>query len=196
MRLVNQDSEFGQTAAWFRSHTGAIFAINAGRFDRDAGQHLSAAGLLILNGARQSSPWPGNRGGVLAIWDDKIRIIPTKDDGYAGLMAPFAVQATPVMIEPGGKWAMVTNDYDRQPRAAVCLLKDKTVVIAVVWRYGLSSWEFASLLNPGNAGGKLNCDSAIALDGGPSTQVSFDGPGKLDLPGGWPVHDALVVFPR
>ena len=196
LRIVNQESEFGHDASWFRLHSGAIFAVNAGRFKLDPGHRLSAAGLVVVNGIKLSDAWPEIRGGVLAIWDDDIRIIPATANGYGRLSAPFAVQATPVMIEPGGKWSMVTNDYDRQARVAVCLLPNNLVAIVVVTGYGLSLWEFATLLHRGNPGQKLNCDSAIALDGGPSTQVSWDGSDKLELRGGWPVHDALVVLPR
>ena len=60
----------------------------------------------------------------------------------------------------------------------------------------LRCWELASVLKPANPGQKLDCDSAISLDGGPGTQVSFDSLEKLDLPGRWPVHDALVVVKR
>lgn len=193
--LREQDNESGQSVEWFRRHVDrAIFAVNAGRIDWLDGKHLTAAGLLVVDGKRKHDPWPQDRGGVLEIWDNTVKIVPgrPRDD----LNSPYAIQGTPVMIEPGGKWSMRQNDHDGQSRVAVCLPKSGEVIVVVASGKGLSLWDLASVLKPGNPGQKLNCDSAISLDGGPGTQVSFDSLEKLDLRGRWPVHDALVVIQR
>jgi hypothetical protein len=198
-KIVEQTAEDGETAFSFRNRLpGAIFAVNAGRFDWPDGRHTVAVGLVLVDGETHHEAWTVNRGGVLAIWDNAVRIIPTKE--YLGqrlLDMPFAVQGTPVMIDPGGMWSMVTNDHDRQSRVAVCLPKTgDQIIVVVVAGNGLSLWELASVLKPGNPGKMLNCDSAISLDGGPGTQVSFDSSEKIELAGSWGVHDALVAFKR
>jgi hypothetical protein len=97
------------------------------------------------------------------------------------------------MVEPGGKWAMVTNDHYKQNRTAVYLTQSKEVIVAIITGdSGLSLYELAEILKPDGSGKIFDCDSAIALDGGPSTQ-GYSQPNGVEIKGGWNIHDAIVV---
>jgi exopolysaccharide biosynthesis protein len=99
------------------------------------------------------------------------------------------------MIEPGGKWAMESNDHDMQHRTAICIQSNGQVVVVIVDRLGFSLFELASILQTSNPAHIFNCDSDIALDGGLSAQAYFQ-PQKIEISGGWNIHDALIVKRR
>jgi exopolysaccharide biosynthesis protein len=192
-KVVEQDNEVGNDVHWLRAQQGAVLAFNAGRFEKDSLGRLSASGLIVIAGALRSQPWPQQRGGVLAISSSgRLSILPSKAYPFSDLKAQYAIQATPIMIEPGGKWVMQTNDHDMQHRTAICLYPDNSAMVIIIDRVGLSLYELASILRPGNPGHVFNCDSAIALDGGPSTQAYFR-PQNVEIRGGWNIHDAIIV---
>jgi hypothetical protein len=106
------------------------------------------------------------------------------------------VYSKPVMIEPGQKFAMIYNDYDRRSRTAVCTTRDGRVIVIVVTG-GVSLYELAEYLSDRYGRQGLPCDAALALTGGPVTQASFSfGERTIDIQGRWPVYDALVVTQR
>ena len=143
LRIIEQESDFGQDTAWFRDKSNAILAMNTGRFKLDQAKRLSADGLLIIDKVERSAPWPAQKGGVFWIDGNRVGISParTNPNGFNDLKYQYAVQAIPIMVEPGGVWAMNANDYDRQNRSAACILRDGTVILIAIYQSGLSLFE-------------------------------------------------------
>lgn len=195
-KIVRQTNELGNDVDSLREKAQGILAVNGGYFAKDPTAVLRGEGLMIIDKVRMQEPWTDGKGGVLLVYNDQIKIVTTYTNAPLDLTGVrYAIQSKPVMIDPGGSWSMNANDYDRQKRSAVCITADGQVIILAVTEGGLSMFEVASILRPGNSGNAFHCDSAIALGGGPSTQVSF--PEKnLYVSGEWNVHDALVVTAR
>jgi uncharacterized protein YigE (DUF2233 family) len=192
-KLAEQDHELGEGIQWLRAQRDAVLAVNGGFFEKDPVGRLSASGLLIVEGVTRNQPWRERRGGVLAISrDGHLSIVPAREYPFSNLNALYAIQSKPILIEPGGKFVMQSNDHDMQHRAAICLLSNNQAVVIVIDRLGLSLYELGSILLPGNSGHIFDCDSAISLDGGPSTQAYFE-PQNVEIKGGWNIHDALIV---
>jgi uncharacterized protein YigE (DUF2233 family) len=106
------------------------------------------------------------------------------------------VYSKPVMIEPGQKFSMIYNDYDRRSRTTVCTTPEGGIILLVVTG-GVSLYELAEFLSDHQGRQGLPCDAALALTGGPVTQASFGlGERTIDIEGRWPVYDALVVTQR
>jgi hypothetical protein len=101
-----------------------------------------------------------------------------------------------MMIEPGRKFAMIHNDYDRRSRTAICTTPDGRFILLVATG-GVSLYELAEFLSDRYGRQGLPCDAALALTGGPVTQASFGlGERTVEIQGRWPVYDALVVTAR
>ena len=173
---------------------GAALVVNGGFFGIDnTGKKLIPVGLLVQGSRALSKPWTRS-GGHLIIEAGSPRIEPT------GRKAPSAdgdiIQSKPVMIEPGGRWAMRINRGNLEKRTLVCLLETGEVILLLVTRGGLSLYEAAWLFRSPRRGGVYGCDAALALDGGGSTQVWVDGHPDFDFRGETPVHNALMVERR
>ena len=67
------------------------------------------------------------------------------------------------------------------------------MLIVLVSGQGLSLFEAGWLLRGENWGGWFDCDSAIALDGGGSTQLYVADHPEMTIEGATPVQNALVV---
>jgi uncharacterized protein YigE (DUF2233 family) len=102
------------------------------------------------------------------------------------------LQVGPILVDPGGKFAMKQNDYQRLNRSAICLTKDDVVIVTLFG--GISLYDFAELFASSPKDGGFGCDSALNLDGGPSTQVSFsDGSASFEQVGRWRISNAIVI---
>jgi len=194
IKVIKPENEYGSGLDWLRKQPGVVLAFNGGQFEKEPTGRLHASGLLIIDGIKVNNAWAEAAGGVLAVSNEnRLRILPTRELSPSMVGVRYAVQANPVMIESGGKWAMRTNDHYKQNRTAACLTRDgKLIVVIVTGTSGLSLYELAELLMPGASRGIFDCDSAIALDGGPSTQ-GYSSPNDVEIPGGWNIHDAVVI---
>ena len=103
------------------------------------------------------------------------------------------MQVGPILVDPGGKVGIYTNQGDRRRRSAICLRPGEVVAI-VVDGDGLSLFQLANLLAIPIEKGGVGCDAAINLDGGPSTQAIYRGGGRrIAIDGESTVQNALVV---
>ena len=76
-------------------------------------------------------------------------------------------------------------------RTAVALERSGEALTLVVVDEPIDANELAQSL------ASAGFDSALLLDGGPSTQLSVAvGDARADVPGGYPVPDLLVIVPR
>jgi len=167
-----------------------VFAINGGFFERDKEKVVKPSGLLIVDG-KEVAPAHEKAGSGIVYSNGRDVFIGYRKDLADHSTMKSAVQVGPILVDPGGKVGIADKQHDRQNRSAVCLRRDAFVMIAV--EGGLSLFQLASLLAAPEGGG---CDSALNLDGGPSTQVIFHAGGhRLAVEGGWPVANALIVSP-
>lgn len=194
LRIAVQQRPDGERVDSFGARENGVLAINGGFFgEKETGKKLFPVGLLRAGGKDYSQAWD-RAGGYLAISADGFDLRPSG----AGVPEGFEqlLQSKPMLIEPGGKWAMNTNSQLQRWRSLVCLKPDGHLVVALVGGFGLSLFEAGWLMRGGDAGGFFGCDSALAMDGGGSSQLWVKDRGDLSVRGETPVHNALVIIPR
>lgn len=193
MRVAVQESLSGSAVRDLRVSGDAVLAVNGGFFDIDREGRMSPSGFLVSGGQQLSALGEGAGSAVLYQRGDKLGVASAKDAAdFAN--ASDAVQAGPMVVDPGGKNGIHGNDFNRHDRTAICLT-DAAVVVVVV-KGGLSLFELGYVLSAAEKDGGFGCERAINLDGGPSTQVSLAvGKHALDIEGTWRVQNA-VLFER
>lgn len=194
IRIAVQADPDGERVDAFGGRDDALLAINGGFFgEKEPGKGLYPVGLLRAGERNLSAAWT-KAGGYLAISADGFDLRPTGagvPDGFEQLL-----QSKPMLIEPGGKWAMNTNSQLQRWRSLLCLKPDGNLVIALVAGFGLSLFEAGWLMRGTQEGGYFGCDSALALDGGGSSQLWVRDRSDLSARGETPVHNAVVVVSK
>ena len=192
--LASQAGENGERVREFAERADAVASVNGGFFGEKApGEDLFPVGLLRLGGNSFSSAWT-QQGGFLTVAEGRLSIVPSVR-GIPDTITD-AVQSKPVLIEPGGKWAMNANLENLRRRTLVCLGTESDVVLVLITGLGMSLFEAGWLMRDPSHGGYFGCDSAIAMDGGGSTQFWLQGRPDLEVTGETPVHNALLVLRR
>jgi len=192
---IAQQKPDGETAAEFCNRAGAVLAVNGGFFgERDWRKGLYPVGYLRIDGKATGRNWK-DAGGYILFNDEGLRIAP------AAVTPPGApetiLQSKPLMIAPGGIWAMNTNQPPARPRTALCALPDSSeILLLVVHGAGLTLYETAWLMRSREEGGAFGCDAALALDGGSSTQLHVADRPELAVEGETAVHNALLALRR
>ena len=195
LRTAAQRSETGEEVAAFLETPEDVFAIDGGFFERDEDGRLSASGLLVVDGEEVAPQHERGGSGVLHTGDGPVAI------SYRNRLPPAdrldsAVQVGPILVDPGGKVGIYSNQGDRRRRSAICLRPGEIVAI-VVDGDGLSLFQLAHVLAIPEAEGGVGCDVAINLDGGPSTQAIYcGGPRDIAIAGESTVHNAVVIYQR
>jgi uncharacterized protein YigE (DUF2233 family) len=171
------------TAVHARAQEGAIAAVNGGFFDTDGRPlGLRIAGGKTLLGLRPRVDW-----GVLEIRRDHARIVHSR--AYAASPEILAaVQVGPrILVEK----KVPTLKPQTARRTAVAVDADGRHLTIIVTRTRILAADL------GRALAGLGFSDALMLDGGPSTQISLVAGGfNLDVPGGYPVPDLLVVLAK
>lgn len=192
--LEVQSGPDGERVIDFGARRDADVAINGGFFgEKEPGKNLFSVGYLQIDDMVFSRPWL-NSGGFLVLQDGKPTIFPS--DGAVPAHPGSKVQSKPLLIEPGGQWAMNTDLRNLRRRSLVCLQSDEQVVLVVIAGIGMSLYEAGWLLRETGSGGYFGCDAALALDGGGSTQLWVRDDDSLNVIGENPVHNALLVKRR
>ncbi len=189
-----QNNPEGERITSVGERLNPVLAVNAGFFaiGEEDGK-LSPVGYLRLNGKRYSKGWT-DAGGFITLKDGIPDLIPVTDGTPQG--AFDVLQSKPLMIEPGKRWAMRTNRGNTKYRTLLCIRDDGEIVLTTITRGGLSLYEAGWLMRSQNVGGFFDCDSAIALDGGRSTQMWVQDKPEWMFSGFTPVHNFLVVKRR
>jgi uncharacterized protein YigE (DUF2233 family) len=195
VRVVEQKADTGSPIGAFLDRPGDVFAINGGFFERDdKTTHLAPSGLLVVDGAIVAAEHQRAGSGIVYVANGTLYIVYRKTAPPPSTMDQ-AIQVGPVLVDPGGKVGIYKNTGDRLDRSAICLAGGRVVFIVVDG--GLSLYRLAHLLAAPEKDGGLGCDIALNLDGGPSTQALYRSGGRrIEIPGEWPVENALVVAPR
>jgi exopolysaccharide biosynthesis protein len=182
-RVVVLGAERPRTAAALREETRAAAAVNGGFFDegwRSLGLRIADGKVVI--GLRPRVDW-----GVLVLAGERARIVHSREfraepgiDQAIQVGPRILVDGQPVHLKP-----------QSARRTAVALDREGRTFTLVVTHAAAEAQRLAELL------AHLGFHSALMFDGGPSSQLSAAaGALRLDLPGAYPVPDALVVHPR
>ena len=152
---------------------------------------------LLVSSGRALSRFNRNlpNGGVFAL-DGKGRavVVPFKDFKEPGPGADFAVQNSPLLVS-GGKAAYKDPRPARHRRTAIGVAADGRVTIAVC-DSEITLDEWAAVLASGAPGG-LGLDSALNLDGGPSTGLAVEHEkARVRVPSGRLIPHVLTVARR
>ncbi|MCB1461045.1 MAG: phosphodiester glycosidase family protein [Nitratireductor sp.] len=192
--LAIQQEAKGERVDVFGNREGAVIAINGGFFgEEEQSGALYSVGLLRVGGRDLSSAWE-SAGGLAVLSDGRLSLRPSSAGAPKG--AATVLQSKPMLIEPGGKWAMNTNQGHLRPRSLLCTLANGDVAIVAVRGAGMSLYEAGWLMRGVEEGGFFGCDGALALDGGGSTQLWVADHPEWSFRGETPVHNALVVRRR
>lgn len=192
-QLAVQSGETGSRAQQVGEREGAALVVNAGFFAERANGSLYSIGYLRKDAEVWSKGW-ANAGGIITFGSRSVELTPT----HAGIPQNNfdTLQTRPMLIEPGGAWAMGNNINQSANRSLLCVLENGDVLVMVVTRGGLSLFEAGWILRAREEGGFFGCDSAVALDGGGSTQIWYAGDESLSYRGISPVHNFIVVRSR
>ncbi len=188
--IALQNSDTGSRVKEIGEQEGAVVASNAGFFAITDSDVLYPIGYLRLNEKVHSKGWP-TAGGAVAFKPGGIRLTPSHKGLPAGKFD--VIQSKPMLIEPGGNWAMGSNSGLPKPRTILCLLEDGNVILSTVTRVGLTLFEAGWIMRSSGEGGFFGCDAALAFDGGRSTQIWYSGDEKYSSSGISPVHNFFVV---
>ena len=170
-----------ESAAALRRRLGAAAVVNGGFFD----ERRAPLGLRIASGALRVPLRPRVDWGVLVLKKDEARIIHSRDwrsaDAVSGAIQVgprLVVDGTPLKLKPA-----------LARRTAVALPRDGRALTLVIVDAPIDANELAARL------AAAGFDTALMLDGGPSTQLSLAlGDTQSNIPGAYPVPDLLAII--
>ena len=170
-----------------RAGTSQVVAVVNGGFFDDRGRSL---GLRLIHGAaavpfRDHVDW-----GVFTVADRRARIVHSRDFAVASNIQA-AIQVGPRILIAG---TVPSLKPQLARRTAVAIDRGGKSVTLIVADAPVDAAVLGSRL------ASLGFDSALLLDGGPSTQIAValggSRAGALEIPGGYPVPDLLAIVRR
>jgi hypothetical protein len=172
-----------QTAEEAARAAGVVAAVNGGFFD----ERRAPLGLRIADGAVRVPLRPRADWGVLIIDDQRARIVHTKDV-RGDVAATGAMQVGPRLLAGG---APFTLKPQRARRTGVALDRDGSHLTLVLADAPVDANALARSL------AAAGFDTALLLDGGPSTQLALRAANaREDIDGGYAVPDLLLIVKR
>jgi len=106
----------------------------------------------------------------------------------------FAIQVGPRTVVEGEPLKLKSQSAER---TAACIVSPTELVLIATEGAAVDANWLAWLMARPEAQGGFGCQSGLMFDGGPSTQLSLRTPSlNDDVPGGWPVPNAVVAVPR
>ncbi len=174
----------------------ALAALNGGYFLRD----FRPAGW-VKDGARELGKpnTHSTRGGILAVLGQQVFIGKLADLPF---QPAFAIQNSPLLVEPDGSLGIHRDDGRRAARTVACLRSSKNpkdrplsfILLAPVNTQAPTLKETAELLALPIDKGGFGCHVALNLDGGPSTGAWFGAEFKAkSVPPPVPIGYAIVI---
>jgi len=168
----------------FANKRRALIAINGGFFDKK----FNPLGLRITHYKTISSLKNISWWGVFYIKNRQAHIV-SKSQFSKSSDISFAIQAGPRLLINGHSPHLKPG---RAQRTALGINHDGKLIILVTDNSPLSTVELAEIMKRT----PLNCDNAINLDGGSSTQLHANFPDfQLSVHGFANVSDAIIVKP-
>ena len=189
-----QLAETGSTVQEIRTTHNALLAVAGGFYELDARSRLSPAGMLVVDRLVLNGYEPTAGSGLFYRTDATTGIDWSRlhaDD----VALSSAIQSGPMVVDPGGKNGINSNDYNRLDRIAIGLSGPHFVIVVVKGEQeGISLFELGEILARDTDQGGFGCERAVNLSGGPTSQVSFALEDyRLEQEGLWPVQNAIIV---
>ena len=156
----------GQSLGEIATSRDAVLAINAGYFDAA----FEPLGLLRIDGVDRGTllRQPPLSGLVLIDARGTLTLVPRDDPSLVSAASAF--QAGPFLIDPGGAIGIARSDGPSAERTVIATT-DRDVVVIVTSPVTLR--DLAECLHDCRAIADGPIDSALNLDGGPSTGFAF-----------------------
>lgn len=187
---VADKNEAGNTIATLARQSGAILAINGGFFADD---HRSI-GLLVRSGEIINKQHGTSWWGIFSI-EAEGPTIHQPHDYHPLPTTKMAIQAGPRLVVNGVVSPKLKEEHDA--RSAIGITRSGDVLFVVTEGAGLTLGEFAERLVLPRWQGGLECDNALNLDGGGSTQLfAHVGKFSLDVLGLARIANGIVVIPK
>lgn len=177
------------TQAWRDTLPGAAVILNANFFDPDH----NILGMLVADGVTYGRSFT-DRGGMLAVRDDAVRVQSLLAEPYQGEALQQAVQAFPMLVV-NGTAAYTSAGTDRFTRRTIIgQSSDGRIIALATPLLGLTLAELSAYLPTTD----LALVNAVNLDGGGSTLLVVNVPGVLEYTIGSfdAVPAVLAVYPR
>lgn len=188
-RDQNNTHAFGASVAQLAKQSEALVAINSGFFT----PNYQPLGLRIQNGLVRNSLKNISWWGVFYLRNHQPFIAAQKNYKIQP-GTDFAVQAGPRLVV-NGHIPTIKNGGD--DRTALCITKNKQIILMVSQGNDLSMHDFAVLISLPEHQGGLACYNALNLDGGHSSQLyARVNQFRLSVTNLSPIADAVIVRPR
>lgn len=169
-----------------------LITINGSYFQ----ENYLPAGLLKINNKTVSKLNKYGGSGVLAIKGNQIAIFhkdkyPIYNDKFPELM-----QNGPLLVENNGKMGIYSDDKKYSARTAIGITREnKTLIVVADMAAAPSLYELSEIMTKPDSEGGFGCKVALNLDGGSSTGLRINIPGKrLVIEELEPVANGLGVF--
>ena len=183
--MANDLSLHNASVDTFAHHSNAMIAINGGFFD----QNYQPLGLRIGH-QQQHSPLKNISWWGVFYVKDKKPYLSSVQHYTSDNQVDFAIQSGPRLLV-NGKIPSLKTGYAE--RSALGITPDGHVIILVTNNFPMTTTALAQLLKTS----PLNCDNALNLDGGSSTQLNAHmGLFQINVHGFSNVSDAIVVKRR
>jgi uncharacterized protein YigE (DUF2233 family) len=144
-----------------------LLVVNAGFFTED----YNATGLIISDGTRSGQSYTGF-GGMFAVRPDRVRVRWLVNEPYsANEPLRQAVQAFPMLVHSGGKPGIAEDDGKLARRTVVGQDRQGRIVFVISPEMFFTLKTLSTFL----AASDLELDTALNLDGGPSSGMLIAG---------------------
>ena len=173
-----------QVSEWF-TRARPLLAVNAGYFTED----YHATGMIISDGTRSGQSYTGF-GGMFAVRADKVEVRWLVAKPYSP-SEPLrqAVQAFPMLVHSGGQVGLSEDDGQIARRSVVGQDRKGRIVFVVSPDAFFTLKNLAAFL----AASDLELDTALNLDGGPSSGLMLASPAGLTGVDSWIEVPAVIV---
>lgn len=180
------DEKEGSTVRQFAKQERALLAINGGFFTPE---HTSI-GLIVKDGKTLNPLHTTSWWSIFYITDGKPAISAPKDFAVKPFTS-MALQAGPRLVIEG---SIPKLKESISARSAIGITRDNKIIIAITQGLGISMNELAQRMKNSRYIGGLECQNAMALDGGSSSQLYAKiGKFELDFTGIARITNALIV---
>ncbi len=163
-RIIRANDEvFGTTAASIAKQHQALLVINGGFFNTD---HKSIG--LIVNQGKQLTPIHRTSWWSIFQVQKNIPTIIPPDEFKLNANIDMALQVGPRILIHGH---IPTLKNRNKSRSVIGITKDGQILLILTRQKGISLTELAKRIKVPLSKGGLNCENAMALDGGHSSQL-------------------------
>lgn len=185
--------------------TRPLAAVNASLFRQD---NLEPLGLVVARGTQLHAwrkPTSTADSGVFWVKDGRVGVEWAKELKKEWQEDDLAVQAGPIIVEPGKKPGIYRHAQQFRARTAIGIDDQERVIMVCTLRKteaeedlsGLDLYELMQIMMLSEPEGGLGLKAALNLDGGTSTAMIIALPKlQLAIASNQPVSNGIAVYPK